>query len=773
MRNIYSLLSILLLFITSSAFAQSGSGTIRGFVYDKETGEPIIFTNVVLKGTTMGTSTDVNGFYSITRVPVGKYTIECTSIGYSTASAQVEIRGAEIVTRKLFIEKTNINLEAVEISAEKQEARTEVKMSVTKVTPKEIQSIPTVGGEADLAQYLQVLPGVVFTGDQGGQLYIRGGSPVQNRVLLDGMTIFNPFHSIGLFSVFETDIIRNADIYTGGFNSDHGGAISSIMDITTRDGNKNRLAGKFGVSTFGAKGILEGPLKKPKEIGGSSISYIASVKTSYLDKTDDIFYKNIENKEGLPYSFTDLYGKLSFNGANGSKVNVFGFNFTDKVDYSVSKLDWKSNGVGANFVLVPAGSPLLVKANFAVSGYEINQKEVDRNRFSKVGSFNGGLNFTYFNRDDEINYGLQVNGINTDFSYINANNRTINQKQNTTEMNGYLKYRLTRSKIVVEPGVRVNYYASLSEFTIEPRLGVKYNATDKLRFKTAGGLYTQNIISANSDRDVVNLFNGYLSGPKNLQSEFKKRNGTVTALDSKLQKAWHAILGFELDVTKNIELNVEGYYKYFPQLTTLNRYKLFEDNQQNADKPDIQTKDFIVEEGEAYGVDMVLKYDYKNFYIWAVYSISYVDRWDGVRTYNPTFDRRHNVNFVGSYTFGEGLTWEFTARWNYGAGFPFTQTQGNFENFTFVNGAGSDYTTSNGQWGTQYAEINNGRLPSYHRLDLNLKKKIALTTSSILEANLGVTNTYNRENIFYYNRIKNERVNQLPIMPSLGVSLTF
>ena len=771
MKRFYTILTILFTFLTSAAIAQTG--TIRGFVYDQESGEPIIFTNVILEGTTYGASTDVNGYYSITKVPPGTYNIQCTYLGYETAKEQVVLAKNKIVTKKLFLKKSAVDLNIVEISAEAQEARTEVKMSVTKVTPKDIQSIPTVGGEADLAQYLQVLPGVVFTGDQGGQLYIRGGSPVQNRVMLDGMTIYNPFHSIGLFSVFETDIIRNADIYTGGFNSDYGGAISSIMDITTKDGNKNRLAGKVGMSTFGAKAILEGPLKRPTEIGGSSISYILSAKTSYLDKTDDIFYTNIENEEGLPYSFTDLYGKISFNGKSGSKVNVFGFNFQDDVDYSVSKLDWKSNGGGVNFVLVPQGSPLLIEANFAVSNYEINQVEVDRNRFSKVGGFNGGLDFTYFNADDEINYGLQVNGFQTDFRYININNRTIAQKESTTEMNGYFKYKIARDRIVIDPGVRVNYYASLSETSFEPRLGIKYNAAEKLRFKAAGGYYTQNLISANSDRDVVNLFNGYLSGPSNLQDNFVKRDGSEVNVDSKLQKSWHAILGFEYDIAKGLSMNVEGYYKYFPQLTTLNRYKLFDDTQENANHPDILTKEFIVEEGEAYGVDIVLKYEYKNFYIFGVYSTSYVDRWDGQQTYNPTFDRRHNMNFVGSYIFGEDLNWEFNVRWNFGTGFPFTQTLGNYENFNFADGIGTDYTTSNGEWGTQYADINEGRLPSYHRLDLNLKRKFAISTNSILEANLGVTNTYNRENIFYYDRIRNERVNQLPIMPSIGVSMTF
>lgn len=125
------------------------------------------------------------------------------------------------------------------ISAKRQEEQENPGVAKSTMDSKDINRVVAIGGVADIAQSVQVLPGVVSTGDQGGQLYIRGGTPVQNKVLLDGMIIYNPFHSIGLFSVFDTDIVKNLDVYTGGFNADYGGRISSIMDITTRDGNKN------------------------------------------------------------------------------------------------------------------------------------------------------------------------------------------------------------------------------------------------------------------------------------------------------------------------------------------------------------------------------------------------------------------------------------------------------------------------------------------------------------------------------------------------------
>ncbi|MEC8853792.1 MAG: TonB-dependent receptor, partial [Bacteroidota bacterium] len=283
MKNL--LLSTLILLFTTGIFAQSG--TIRGFVYDKDSGEPIIFCNVSLKGTTMGASTDVNGYFSIAKVPAGDYKIIITYLGFDSLQENIHLAAGKILTKKFDLSESSIKLKEVTVSAERHEMKTEVKAAVIKITPKDLEMIPTIGGEPDLAQYLQIVPGVVFTGDQGGQLYIRGGSPVQNKVLLDGMIVYSPFHSIGLFSVFDTDIIRNIDVYTGGFNAEYGGRISSIMDIKTRDGNKKIFEGKLSANTFGSKLLMEGPLSKT----GKS-SFVFSGKTSYLNKSSELFYKH-------------------------------------------------------------------------------------------------------------------------------------------------------------------------------------------------------------------------------------------------------------------------------------------------------------------------------------------------------------------------------------------------------------------------------------------------------------------------------------------------
>lgn len=764
--------TFLLLVITTQLYTQTG--TIRGFVYESETGEPVIFTPVFLKGTSYAASTDVNGFYTLSKVIPGNYTLVSSTFGFDTASENVVVKSGEILTQKLYLKKRDVELKSVEISGEKGAEKTNVQMSVTKVTPKEISQLPSIGGQADIAQYLQVVPGVVFTGDQGGQLYIRGGAPVQNKVLLDGMIIYNPFHTIGLFSVFETDIMRNADIYTGGFNAQYGGRISSVMDITTRDGNKKRIAGKVGMNSFGAKAILEGPLSKEKTPGGSSSSFLLTGKTSYLDRSSKLFYQYIDTA-GLPFNYTDLYGKLSFNGSNGSKFNLFGFKFNDKTKWkSISDLSWDTWGIGSKFILVPATSATLIDGGVSYSQYEIEFVEANKNeRKSAINSFNADMNFTSFKGDNEIKYGFQILGFSTLFNFYNDYGRLISQEEFTTELSLFLKYKWNIGKVVLDLGGRVQYYASLATFSPEPRLGLKYNISNKLRFKAAAGIYTQNLISANSERDVVNIFNGFLSGPDNLQDSIYYVNGKNKLRTDALQKADHLIAGFEYDVNKRININIEGYYKWFSQLSNINRNKIFEDNADNFDRPDLYKKDFIIETGDAYGFDVVLKYDYKRVYVWAVYSLLKSHRYDGINEYPPIFDRRHNINLVSNYKFGKDLDYEFSVRWNFGSGLPFTQTQGFYEQFNFSNGINTDIINQNGDLGINYANINGGRLPSYHRMDVNLGKKFAIGNNSELEINISATNIYNRENIFYFDRVSYTRVNQLPFLPALGVNWTF
>lgn len=765
------------LLVVSIFQAYSQTGVLRGFVYEATTGEPVISAFVTFQGVRMGAYTDEKGFYNASNLPAGTYAAYSTLLGYDTSFAQVVIK-TDIVAQNFYISATSKELKGVSVSAEKLRKSKEINISQTRINPVQLTRIPSVGGEPDLVQYLQVLPGVVFSGDQGGQLYIRGGSPVMNRVMLDGLTIYNPFHSIGLFSVFDSDILQSVDVYSAGFSSEYGGRISAIVDVKTRDGNKTEFHGKINSSPFNSKILLEGPLKK-YEVGKSSSSFILSYKNSYLNKSAPLVYPFV-NDGILPYSFSDLYAKIGFQSATGSNVDFFGFDYTDKVDFEESSsYAWKSRGLGTKFLLVPLNSKTIIDGSITYSNYFIEQKETnDQPRSSGINGYSVNLNFSrFFNGLDKLKYGLEMNGFRTEFQIYNSSNRRITQYENTSEINAFVNYlKNINKKLLLEGGLRLQRYASLSETTLEPRLRMKYNFNTRWRFKASAGLYSQNLMSAVSDRDVVNLFYGFLSGPDDLPKTFLGK-----PVESKLQKARHAVAGFEFDINSISEINVEGYIKDFTQLTNVNRDKIFDDVPENVNRPRYLVENYIVEEGEAYGYDITYKLENKHWYIWTVYSFNIVNRYyekEERIKYSTHFDRRHNVNIVNSYDFGKELAWTANVRWNFGSGFPFTLTQGFYEALDLSQGASTEITAENGELGIYYDDLNKGRLPYYHRLDASIKRKFKIKTKkenvfNKAEVIFSVTNIYNRENIFYFDRVNYKRENQLPLLPSLSASFSF
>lgn len=767
---IYFINTLILIFLCQISEAQHVA--IKGFVYDKSNGEPVSYAVIQLAGTSYGCMTEKSGSYMITRIPAGDYTMQISFIGYDSISVPISLKG-EMTTQNFYLEPTKTTLESVSVSAERHRVVTETRTSVISVTAKDIKQMPSIGGQPDFAQYLQILPGIISTGDQGGQLYVRGGTPIQNMMLLDGMLIYNPFHSIGLFSVFDSDIISSADVYTGGFGAEFGGRISSVMDIRTRDGNKKRISGKIDLNTFGAKLLLEGPIIKLKEDRGASLSYILSLKGSYLEHSSKVFYPYIER--GLPYNYLDLYGKISLTGKTGTKLNLFGFRFDDKVNYSdVATYHWKNWGGGANFLIIPGVAPMMIDGTIAYTNYrtslddqaykpiiEEGTTSKDTNaRQSTLSAFNVNLNFSYYIGKSLLSVGAEVVGYTAKYIfYANTDASSIHETVDyTTDVGLFVKYKYNyRDKILIEPSFRLQYYASLSVGSPEPRLSFKWNITPKIRLKLAGGLFSQNLVAATSDRDVVNLFSAFLSSPSGLPDT------TILGKEvrSSLQKSQHVILGLELDLIPHTTINIEGYFKNFSVLTSLNRYKMFDTD-----------PDYMFEAGNAYGGDITIDFNYKGFLLKGVYSLGWVNRYDGEIHYKPHYDRRHNINLLASYGFGKRRSWQVDVRWNFGTGFPYTQTQSYYGSLD-ASSFNVDYISANESLNFMLADYNKGRLPNYHRLDISAKKIFHIGERHTIETSVGVTNVYNYKNIFYQDRITNKTIYQLPIVYSIGLSWHF
>ncbi len=738
---------------------------LKGFTYDDSNGESLPYCTVQLMGTSWGALSDSKGAFVINKIPAGTYTVKVSYLGYNDLFDTIVVKKDTTFSKRYSLNPLSSTLANVEIQGEGQRKIQETRTSVISVTPKDMSKMPAIGGQPDFAQYLQVLPGVISTGDQGGQLYVRGGTPVQNMLLMDGVLIYNPFHSIGIFSVFDMDIMSSADVYTGGFGAEFGGRISSVMDIKTRDGNKKRLAGKIDLSNIGAQVLLEGPLVKLKDDRKTSLSFILSGKGSFLEQSTKVFYPYVGDK-GLPYNFLDLYGKLTLATQNGTKLNIFGFNYDDRINYSdVAKFAWKNWGVGANFLIVPGAAPTTIEGSLSYSKYncllddsQFNPKESDLDGFTL------NLTFNYYIGKSILNVGIESIGYNTNYRFFSSYGTENNIEDHTTDLAAFAKFKYNfRNKLLIEPSFRLQYYISLGEVSPEPRLAIKYNVTNKFRLKLAGGLYSQNLISVTSDDDVVSLFSGFISSPENT---YLSPYFDGTEMKSRLQKAQHIILGAEYDPLQNLSVNIEAYFKNFSQLISANRYKMFDSD-----------KEFLWEKGRAYGGDISIKYDYKGFSAWFVYSLGWVKRNDGhehnnVAYYYPHFDRRHNINLLASYAFGKRRSWQIDARWNFGTGFPFTQTQAYYPHYNPTN-INDNLIFDNEDVYFILSDLNNARLPNYHRLDLSAKKKFFLGERQSLELSLSFTNIYNYKNVFYVNRTTNAVIYQLPFLYYFGLAWRF
>lgn len=779
---------LLLLAIPDSAYSQIGG--IKGTVTD-EKGEPVPGVTVMIPELQTGANTNENGIFTLTKINGGSYSVRITSIGFDTLFQKITVPNGKIVTVTFKLKESYTELDEIVVLDQKigKIERKEIKTGVTNITSKQIKLMPSIGSP-DLAQYLQVTPGVITSGDQGGQIFIRGGTPIQNMTLLDGAIIYNPFHSIGIFSVFDPDYIRSVDLYSAGFGAQYGGRVSSVMDIKTRSGNFNALSVKAFANPFTSGVLLEGPLKKMQNNSGSS--FLFSFRNSYLDQSSKILYSYANDTLGIPFGFTDLYGKITLQNG-GNRINFFGFNFKDKVRFGYpSDIDWKSYGGGTNFIFLPSSSKVVITGNFAYSSYDTKLVTVSEDvpRKSLINGFNGALNFNYgVSPTADLAYGIQILGFKTDFKFTNAYNNIVNQVLNNTEAAAYFRMKkVFRNKVlsetdtifdraVIEPSIRAHFYNDRSFVSFEPRIRAKYNFNG-FSLHGAAGIYSQNLVSSQSDLDIVNLFQGIIGAPEDQANKTKTHT---------LQTAIHYLFGVEIELFEHLQTNIEGWYKDFTQLTNINRFKVFPTD-----------PDFITETGKAYGVDVNLTYENKDIYLYLQYGLAKITRDNFSQEYPASFDRRHTINGIAAYKRGNlnkkwielqktkpselrekskfnESKWEVGLRYSFGSGFPFTQTQGFFEKVDFSqNGTQTNYVNQNGSLTTILdSMINAGRLPNFIRLDASAKRRWVIHNKILLEINLSLYNALNRDNVFYVDRVRYARVNQLPILPSAGISFQY
>jgi len=469
------LFALFLLMGVRPAFSQNKPpidfSELKGYVYEKETGFAIPLASVALLGTPLGSVTNDYGFFLIRKIPAGKYTAVVRCVGFMEYRQEVVIREDYLESLIFKLDKQNIELEAATISGERRRWERMTPVGQQRMTVESMKKTPTLGVQSDLAQVLQTLPGVIFTGDRGGQLYVRGGAPVHNKVLMDGMTIINPFHSIGFMSVFDTEILQSVDVFSAAYGAQYGGRVSSIMDIRTRPGNRTNFKGTASQSNIGYGILLEGPIKKMTEKSIGSISYILSTKGSVLKSTAPVVYPWLDSI-GLPYRYNDFYGKVSFMEKNGNIFDVFGLHHSDAVsNKNAVTSKWNTTGGGFGFVISPMNSDFLFINRLAMSKYSaVYDDPLTTPKSTIYENLDMSIKGIHVLDRFELIWAAEFSSIHTQYVHTRYDKMRVTENLYTSDAIVLFQTKFIRPRWIIEPGLHLRVYSAIFTLMPEPRL---------------------------------------------------------------------------------------------------------------------------------------------------------------------------------------------------------------------------------------------------------------------------------------------------------------
>ncbi len=781
-KSRYLLFLCLAMLLLGVRQTQAQGATLRGFVTDASNGQTLEGASVVLRsrdGRLRGTATRRDGLYLIPQLEPGRYTLRISFIGYRAYLDTLDLAPGGISTRSVALDPDEATLDEVLVQTERMDGAARITAGQQTVHPRDIELVPTPDVAGDLASYLTTLPGVVATGDQGGQLFIRGGEPAQNLVLLDGMTLYQPFHVLGFYSAFPSDILRRIDVYAGGYPSKFGGRISSVLDVWTRNGNNRRVAGAASLSPFLAAARLEGPLVKDR------VSLLASVRRSMVEP----WAEHLIDRP-LPFAFADAFAKLNADVSASSRLSIRAVQTYDRGTLREDtggappeEVRWQNRAVGARYLLLPRVLPVAADLRLTASHFdtELGSPEVPE-RTSSVRDIQLAMEWTFFGDRINTDIGMTMRHIRLSselgglFQNVEVNDETLTPFAiyiaQEIELGGGLRVR---------PGLRMQVYEVRPTPFLEPRLRVVW-ARQGHQVSGAVGLYHQELVGLTDRRDAASVFTAWSSAPRRAIDRIGPRafrpdsTGTLRLTDliaaslirpGQELRALHVILGYRTNPLPGLDVAVEGFYKRLTNLLVAEwtPFPRFTTTLQPAT-------------GRAFGFDARLELRRGTFYGYVGYGYSNtrykaeqpsLEIWFGTDrlSFRPSHDRRHQLNALLNVSlFG----FDLGTRWAFGSGLPFTQAVA-FDGYALVESVG-DVSQQPGQRRVIYDRPFGAVLPAYHRLDVSLARTFRVGRVSVA-AQASVINAYDRRNLFYLDVFTLRRVDQLPWVPSLGLEVSF
>lgn len=730
-----------------SVFAQQ-KATLRVLVNSEEKGTPVVGAQVMLlnynaKGKAekiqYGGVTNNDGLHEFGGVRPGHYQLKVSFLGYKTFTKPITLQPGKLVIKKVSLANSVSRLDEIVVQSKRKVTTGEA--GVNKISSEDLGHIPTPGSGGDLASYIQTLPGVVTTGDRGGNFHIRGGTPTQNKVLVDNLPITKPFHISSLFSAFPQSSIKNVDLYAGGFSARYLGSTSAIIDVNLKPGNMRSFEGKVSVSSYLTSIEVEGPVVKDHQ------SFMLMGRKSVINQTNSFF----PGDEG-GINFYDATARYSYQG-NNYTCNVTGIHTFDEGQINPNRnltLSWTNTAIGARCLGYDDVYKHPIELTIGYSNYRNSERTLNTTERTAGRS---QLFARLRHKQDVFNIPVHY-GFGLNFSTYSA---TLAER--FTSVESFNEENPIFTVFVSTEWDPNNYFSVmpsvgsqaslLTRPTFEPRLRLAYqpDGTDKQELSLAVGKYYQLFSGITDQRDAGTAF-----------TVLKPNTGKQD-----MQRAIHGILGYQRNIGRSFSANVEGYFKDFKGISVAKWTPVAKVNTKTA-----------LADGLAYGFDVRLEFHRNPVYFFLGYGWSYVKyeassddlgAWinEPIFSYHPAYDQRHKLNTVASYRFA-GFT--ATASWEFSSGQPYTQIYGfdlglNIPTESPLKNAGTARIFYDRPYGK--------RLPVYHRLDLALARSFKLSPELRMDVKLGVINVYNRKNIFYFDVSALQRVNQLPRMPYLSI----
>jgi hypothetical protein len=722
----------------------TGNGAIRGSVVDSTNGEALAFGNVLIKELNIGASTDSRGYFRIPSITSNKtYTLIVSYVGYETKEISVYIAPDKITDINIELSPKAIQFKPVEKIGERMVEKNATDIGLQRISIKDLKLMPK-GVEMDIFRSIQYLPGVQSTGDVSARYYVRGGSSNENLVILNGVTLYNPFHALGLFSVIDPDMINNVEFYKGGFTAEYGGRLSSVLNVITKDGNKKDYSTKISSSFITGKALIEGPIPDG--------SFIVTGRKSY--KSSNVYKKFLDEKN-VPINFYDLGFKLNYSSpkfVKGGKFVIHGFSSQDKLNNNNSlqqDINWSNKMFGLRWFQV-TDIPLFYEIGLSWSNFEgnvvPNLSDV-KPKSNKVDDLSMNMHFSYiFESKNELEFGLDLSDIDTKLFLQNSLGAVSDIGTHGTSISIFGKYKfLETENFGADFGTRLNI-STLSQsennkLFFEPRLSLTYRLFPWLALKGAWGIYSQEITTLSDENEVISVFEPWIITPRYIPAS----------------SAIHYTIGTKAEITNNFSIDIQGYYKILKNIPTINDNKIVSSD-----------SDLLPASGESYGWEFLLIFNEEPFSLTTSYSLGWSYKHLNGWTYYPRYDTRNTVDILGAINLGAG--WQFSIMWIYNTGRPFTQSLGYYDKLYFDDLYTAGSLLENFKPFSILSDKNLGRLPQYHRLDLSLSKSFYFFGFKFdLEGS--IINLYDRANIFYFDRNTGRRINMLPFLPTATVSI--